>query len=1647
MTNVQLLIGDLNGLSTDSKRRFPEIRLSCEAAINVLKSYSSVVPIQEINKENHREEVLKPFILSCKSGNIKLTNISIPVIYKLILAHLIPELDISQVLLCLLEASNLAVDIQLRILQCLPALMQKYSIIGPNLLDMLSICSSLTANNKSSMVVNTASATLQQLFANVFDSIGDNTNEKEKSHKVVIDNDESVQIDDLSHEGFLIFQDLCNFIDNESPTYLKDSIHIKLYSVLEIVESIIQGHQVLFQTHKELAYLLRVRLFPSMLKVLNSVTRNFPLVNRTIRIINVLLSTQLENLKIESEIVLSFFCHLLIDGGETEENESSWEKYMVLELLKNLFSDFLVLKLIFQQYDYNKLMKNVLKELFSVFMVYLQKSNTLVNDIVRPVAKLPLGTFSTDGASSSVSTLHGSNGNYLSRAASNLKPLVLDHLDKLESPSNIPSTYGIYLIYQILIYFSDGVANFVYNLNDESKDPATLEADVELANALIEVSGVDVSLLYENLIYTSMDDEGFNMLIKSFQKFTHATGLLGITATRDRLLTILAKAIIKNTTRNDINEINSQSHSSGSMLQEQKKQLLAFGGSIVESISTSIAGEGSNEINQANTSAASSTASTTLGMNSPVSHGTRYFNSRHVVCLRVLVNTAISLKSTLQDSWNIIWIALQWCGYYLDGPDQFSPYYNNTKLQQTLKEFKKPQISAQDVTNAENSLRKLYTSIGDSSVETFRTILITLTRLSDYALDINNQKYEDELPISSFNKSYFVSRLAQISDIDEVHNWLIKDEESWEIVSSYFIGLGTKRNIHFSLRNYVVESYTKVIETVAFFGFQHDDLIEETSQKTLNGLNGYLEKLFGMGSSKELLINNRETEIHLLILTTLHTLIDKYDKNYQQTWNEVFKLLNTPFRTVKKEDDVEEAINNDDTKPDEGISVKDKTQLLVEKSFDTLKLILDEFLSTLPFNQFKFLIDTLSNFVYQEYDLNISFSSVSYFWLISDSLKSRMVSFKCETVRKSSDNTAEIHGDENQLIEFIGGEKIESYNFYIYLNIYLLLSLAKISKHEVNRAQVRDGAIQTFYQIIDVHGNVLKNKSWDMIYDIVLLPNFFTIVPESSRSKDWLDSLQLIFTGLISLYNKFVLHDNDNDIVMKWQHLIEYLDKLLKLQWIDLNLKIFKSLQDLMISYGGSKNRIKQVGDLFFKIWSQFPIEYDLINNNYQESLVQYMQCFPPLYKITLKGLSISDMDVIINIFNKCGMYPVLPNNQSDNVKPTNLQNSILHNLKLLSNVDKQDANTDNNIKLRLEFEPLVVQQLSNIIIYPYGIRNRIEAKLQNNEIVKNKLPTFIAFSHLSLNLLNESLDNFDGFFTTTGNDNAIMKCLRSLLEIIENKSIGINNKGDNQKSSTPELWIESNNIFVKIVKQLINHRDKNNLLTNDEFWKLIIQRIEISFIAYDEKNQQINIKQYQELIELVLPELMKHGSNQQVIEDLVIKLYENSYLYKHNDLEIRLMDQDKYTIDKIIDNLTLYKFEEYFGTTECIEKYPNLRIRLNCLEQLIKFLLEGSSTTTTDSHKNVLKQLCEKYLILRASFTFRRILNDIKLVYKCPIPIIQQRELLMILNGLNEMSVNNNNSDGLKKLFHLLIQLIPYSSRIHNLDKVLPQVLIKISL
>ena len=67
---------------------------------------------------------------------------------------------------------NLGVDVQLKILQALPSLLQNYAddLRGDLLASTLNICSILQSN-KNGVVNNTAAATLQQLVVSVFDKV------------------------------------------------------------------------------------------------------------------------------------------------------------------------------------------------------------------------------------------------------------------------------------------------------------------------------------------------------------------------------------------------------------------------------------------------------------------------------------------------------------------------------------------------------------------------------------------------------------------------------------------------------------------------------------------------------------------------------------------------------------------------------------------------------------------------------------------------------------------------------------------------------------------------------------------------------------------------------------------------------------------------------------------------------------------------------------------------------------------------------------------------------------------------------------------------------------------------------------------------------------------------------------------------------------------------------------------------------------------------------------------------------------------------------------------------------------------------------------------------------------------------------------
>lgn len=84
----------------------------------------------------------------------------------------LPRQRLREILEAFREASSSGQDVQLKILQALPSLLQNYAgdIQGELLAASLNICTVLQSN-KNAIVNNTAAATLQQLVVSVFDKV------------------------------------------------------------------------------------------------------------------------------------------------------------------------------------------------------------------------------------------------------------------------------------------------------------------------------------------------------------------------------------------------------------------------------------------------------------------------------------------------------------------------------------------------------------------------------------------------------------------------------------------------------------------------------------------------------------------------------------------------------------------------------------------------------------------------------------------------------------------------------------------------------------------------------------------------------------------------------------------------------------------------------------------------------------------------------------------------------------------------------------------------------------------------------------------------------------------------------------------------------------------------------------------------------------------------------------------------------------------------------------------------------------------------------------------------------------------------------------------------------------------------------------
>lgn len=119
-----------------------------------------------------RPHFVTPFIIATATKNVKFVGIAIVCLQRLVAASALPKSRLNEVVDAFREAAASTFDVQLKVLQSLPALFSNYAdvLYGDLLAAALNVCTILQSS-KNSIVNNTAAATLQQLVVTVFDKV------------------------------------------------------------------------------------------------------------------------------------------------------------------------------------------------------------------------------------------------------------------------------------------------------------------------------------------------------------------------------------------------------------------------------------------------------------------------------------------------------------------------------------------------------------------------------------------------------------------------------------------------------------------------------------------------------------------------------------------------------------------------------------------------------------------------------------------------------------------------------------------------------------------------------------------------------------------------------------------------------------------------------------------------------------------------------------------------------------------------------------------------------------------------------------------------------------------------------------------------------------------------------------------------------------------------------------------------------------------------------------------------------------------------------------------------------------------------------------------------------------------------------------
>ncbi|KAA8909144.1 guanine nucleotide exchange factor in Golgi transport N-terminal-domain-containing protein [Sphaerosporella brunnea] len=1106
-------------------------------------------------------------------------------------------------------------------------------------------------------------------------------------------------------------------------------------------------------------------------------------------------------------------------------------------------------------------------------------------------------------------------------------------------------------------------------------NPLSLEShlayqEIVTSSLLVDACWPALLAAYSTFLYASLDNELYHGLVRSFQKLSQVAGVLRLTTPRDAFLTTLGKAAVPpNVLSANISTPATPISSTAETLFSNAKGLLGVDG---------IPG------------------STSTGSNT-ADHAPPSLNSRNLLCLRALLNLGIALGPTLEASWTIVLETLQQADYVLFASSRRSGRQLSLSGTSGKADGGKPGDSSNLMTNigtelaaVEAASAKMFEGTRDFPDEAFVSILSALCKLLDIDEDKANRRVSVDKPrhsssphrrlpsISGYsNASQIIGdnafTLAKIGELAQINMFRLigsnPDVSGWNILINHLAQVSKSRDMGNSIRFKAAEVLNEIVVSAAkSVTTESTENVKDVQERILTALKDGVEYSHQFGQTDSA-TKTTELEIHRAGLEALNAILEHAGQSLISGWEVVFDIITSVFdpSMVWRRDSTMPSI----VEPPAETTMKSKNLRLIKSSFSSLELICSDFLSSLPTSCILVLIDALFAFCSQKDDLNISLTTVTFFWNVSDFLQSRG-----DDASEGEKLTAKAE-KEKDLLDIVERTNVDSHSA---LWMLLLLRLTGVSRDY--RAEVRNGSIQTLFRIFDTYGHQLGPSGWTPCLKIVVFkmmninPKELAMESDSeSDRKNWDETIKLILSGIGTLYsNYFEVFAQQEDFSHTWTVFVRYLEDLLTRKSFGVSTAVFQVVSRVLARVGHPENLTVESRQEIWRLWSSQGVKLvegiDKSGNGVQETLGAYVQSYQALYRLIEPTLTADTVRPMLEILRECILFPDAPPYFQDIDMITPLQASILEVIRL--------TRTD------IEGVPsLLLKQLAEFSTIAFS-QSRVAISGKGSRV-----PSCIALSMQSISQLEaiaiKHIEDPEIY---------VSSALAVVLAALE---VPIGLKYDFAPASVPKgkcpnLWIHPTRAALAIIKAALPAMDRLDVPddTKREIWETIVKVVSSVLKAdnnshVDEaalrKDETLDIEAFREVRKLIIPKLGGTVVPEQTALSYVEAVFWSSMLHRLTGVPTEAEE---------------WLTARNQGSTSELVTERRHRMGYVCIDELFDLTAVGAG----DGPK--LKRLAEiaaPWLIRRVGLVLGRYVSDQPLRGRMPQPASQRKELLYILD------------------------------------------------